>query len=197
MYFFSSGALHAKAGAHSWVNGQNMQSQVVTFQRHQLYNPNTLINDIAILTFENAFTINEYVVPIQTPEPQTGEWMTNGTPARVCGWGNTEPIGQSMPALLHCVNTHIISKDLCNGVDSYQGEVLRGNFCAGEWGVGGKDACQEDSGGPLTIEFSDDSVGILVGATSWGFGCALPSYPGVYTDIAMFMNWVNDQLNNN
>ena len=132
-----------------------------------------------------------------------------------------------MPALLHCVNTHIIPNSVCNGNDSYNGEVLRGNFCAGEWGVGGKDgglffstrfstqifpnekivlegiekvipekdACQGDSGGPLTIGFTDESVGILVGATSWGYQCGLPKYPGVYTDIAMFMDWVNDKIN--
>ena len=63
-----------------------MQSQVATFTRHERYNPNTLVNDISLLFFSNQFTLNEFVVPIQTPEPQTGEWMTEGTAARVCGW---------------------------------------------------------------------------------------------------------------
>jgi trypsin len=41
-----------------------------------------------------------------------------------------------------------------------------------------------DSGGPVTYN------GWVIGATSWGQGCALPRYPGVYTDVAMFADWV-------
>ena len=62
-------------------------------------------------------------------------------------------------------------------------------FCAGEVNVGGKDACQGDSGGPVTWN------GMVIGATSWGFGCAYPNYPGVYTDIAQYRDWVDSQTN--
>ena len=60
-------------------------------------------------------------------------------------------------------------------------------FCAGILDVGGKDACQGDSGGPVTLN------GQLVGATSWGYGCAQAKYPGLYTDVAMFRNWIESQ----
>ena len=60
-------------------------------------------------------------------------------------------------------------------------------FCAGLLGEGGKDACQGDSGGPVLL--NDE----IVGATSWGIGCAYPNYPGVYTDVAMFRNWIDEQ----
>lgn len=64
------------------------------------------------------------------------------------------------------------------------------NIIEGEYGTGGKDACQGDSGGPSTINFSGSDVGVLVGATSWGYGCAYPQYPGVFTDVAMYADWV-------
>ena len=69
------------------------------------------------------------------------------------------------------------------------------NLYSGEYGTGGKDACQGDSGGPVTIGFNDSSVGELVGATSWGYGCAYPMYPGVYTDVAIFKDWVDSTGN--
>ena len=56
---------------------------------------------------------------------------------------------------------------------------------------GGKDACQGDSGGPATLGRNAEFTGTLVGITSWGYGCAYPKFPGVYTDVAIYMDWVN------
>ena len=121
------------------------------------------------------------------PNFQEGEWLVNDSEVRVCGWGNTQVIGSNYPAELNCVNTKIVEVAVCNEAKHYDGAILKGMFCAGEVNVGGKDACQGDSGGPVT------QGGMVIGATSWGFGCAYPNYPGVYTDIAQFRDWVEEQ----
>ena len=54
-------------------------------------------------------------------------------------------------------------------------------LCAGEEG---KDACSGDSGSPLTCE------GVFCGIVSWGEGCAEAEYPGVYTEVAYFVDWI-------
>ncbi len=48
---------------------------------------------------------------------------------------------------------------------------------------------QGDSGGPVVFE---DSLGkcIQYGIVSWGYDCAQPDYPGVYTRVAYYMDWV-------
>ncbi|XP_076643273.1 kallikrein-like enzyme LV-Ka [Halictus rubicundus] len=64
------------------------------------------------------------------------------------------------------------------------------HICAGVI-EGKKDACQGDSGGPLLCE--DTQVGIV----SWGRGCGRPGSPGVYTRLDVYLEWLNDTIQNN
>lgn len=48
---------------------------------------------------------------------------------------------------------------------------------------------QGDSGGPLITEREDKKYE-LIGVVSWGNGCARPGYPGVYTKVTRYVDWI-------
>lgn len=104
----------------------------------------------------------------------------DGINCTVNGWGTTSYLGDPTVTLMS-VGVNIINILLCN--TSYQGELTAGMLCAGVTG-GGKDACQGDSGGPLACN------GFLTGVVSNGYECALPKYPGIYTDVYKFKKWI-------
>lgn len=60
-------------------------------------------------------------------------------------------------------------------------------ICAG-LPTGGTDACQGDSGGPLVATVAGRTQ--LVGIVSAGTGCALAQYPGIYTRVSTYSNWI-------
>jgi secreted trypsin-like serine protease len=45
------------------------------------------------------------------------------------------------------------------------------------------------SGGPII-----DQHNVQVGIVSWGEGCARPGYPGVYTRVGAFGDWIEAQI---
>jgi secreted trypsin-like serine protease len=70
-------------------------------------------------------------------------------------------------------------------------------ICAGRNRTDGQyDACNGDSGGPLTLTYGDKHQKrrpILLGIVSYGVFCGISdsaAYPGVYTEVSQFTNWI-------
>ena len=83
----------------------------------------------------------------------------------------------------------IIDTRVCNEAYDSFGGLPAGQICAAH-PAGGKDACQGDSGGPLAVD------GKLAGVVSWGNGCAKKGYPGAYTEVAAFREWIEEKIGN-
>jgi len=78
----------------------------------------------------------------------------------------------------------------CNS--DYSGGITDDMICANGNNNGGTtDARQGDSGGPLVRE--NGGLWFIEGATSWGYGCANPCYPGVWSRVAYNIDWVVQQ----
>ena len=53
---------------------------------------------------------------------------------------------------------------------------------------GGRDSCQDDSGGPLST--AQGGAARPIGIVSWGEGCAKAGKPGVYARVAVLNTWI-------
>jgi hypothetical protein len=143
-----------------------------------LYDPETAANDVAFVTLD----IPSDGPRIQLAGPTERALWTPGRIATITGWGTTSE-GGSLSPILKEAQVPIVADDVCgrpdiNGLD-FQAATM---ICAGNL-AGGTDTCQGDSGGPLQSPI--DGGGFrLTGLTSWGFGCAQPNKPGVYSRVA-------------
>lgn len=113
---------------------------------------------------------------------------TNGT---ATGWGTLKEDGKPS-CILQEVEVPVLSNEVCSTQTNYTASMITDNMlCAGYLGVGEKDSCQGDSGGPLIAEREDKRYE-LIGVVSWGNGCARPYYPGVYTRVTRYLDWIRE-----
>ncbi|XP_016979465.1 trypsin beta [Drosophila rhopaloa] len=173
----SASTLQIRAGSSYWSSGGTVL-KVASFRNHEGYNANTMVNDIAIIKLSGSLGFSSSIKSIGL----AGSNPANGAAASVSGWGTQSSGSSSIPSQLQYVNVNIVSQSVCaSGAYSYGSQIRSSMICAAS---SGKDACQGDSGGPLV------SGGVLVGVVSWGYGCALSNYPGVYASVADLRSWV-------
>jgi len=136
--------------------------------------------------------LNEPVTSI-TPIPYntSPSVPSQGDELKVVGLGTTRA-GGNQARILQEVVVNTYSDQACNRMYS-GGIVERTMFCAGI-DQGGKDSCQGDSGGPIfTFDAQGNSISQM-GVVSWGEGCALSGYPGVYAEISAVGQWIEEQI---
>jgi len=167
---------------------------VAEIRQHRNYYDRTYENDIAVLVLSTTVDLYAYpnIKPACLPDTETVDDLI-GERAVVSGWG-TVGTGQHLNGHLHKVTVDIYGKSNC-GV--HTSEMTEDMMCAGIM-EGGKDSCQQDSGGPLVSKNDEDNNGAatLVGVVSWGDGCAGVDAPGVYADVAHFVKsgWLSSVL---
>lgn len=153
------------------LDGSGRRIPVKRVTMHPSYDPDYLDYDVAVWELDRPVTGIPFATLAAT-EPSTP-----GTPLRVTGWGTLE-FGGSAPVMLQQVDVPFVpaSEGACQSQDGITPRMI----CAG---TGGKDSCQGDSGGPLTID-RGSGYRELVGIVSFGNACAVPDYPGVYSNVA-------------
>jgi secreted trypsin-like serine protease len=152
-------------------------------------------NDIALIKLKNRIRYNngdERVTGIYPALPAKHLCDIQGGHLGHCvvtGFGRLSEGGKSSPKLKASTILFVPSKKCQKKIP--QKRIQKAMLCAG---AEGRDACQGDSGGPLVCKLANDPDGKfhLIGVTSWGIGCATPHTPGVYSEVACYMDWIRN-----
>ncbi|CAF1477615.1 unnamed protein product, partial [Rotaria magnacalcarata] len=177
------------AGSNTRFSGQSRVATSITV--HPSYVSSTKVNDIALIQLGTPLTMSSSSVSaicipaVSSTTLTAGEWPSSGLYVVAVGWGTLQEGGSSSATLQQVtVQTVDYQASTCSPL-LYNRQL---QFCAGVSG-GGKDTCQGDSGGPLMM-FTTSNQWVLVGLTSYGIGCARAAYPGVYTRVAYYQDWI-------
>jgi hypothetical protein len=164
---------------------------------HEQYAGGPPRSDIALL---------HLMVSAQSPgQPLMGDaaariMLHAGATATLAGFGltTTQPISGAhtgtLSNVLREVDLPVVERAECARILGNIFGVSNVNFvgestvCAGVPGIGGRDACFGDSGGPLTIDV--DRHRVQAGVVSWGPGCGLRDTVGVYTSVGYYQDWI-------
>lgn len=157
---------------------------------HPDYDNDALLppNDIALLEFSENLNATPAVLFAGNTE-EFSQSLGN-----IAGWGATRyENGNStdFPNLLQEATVPLVSNEVCNAPESYGGLILDTHLCAG-FEDGLVDACAGDSGGPLTISIGGQRV--QAGITSFGNGCGLPEFYGIYTNVSHYLPWLSQYI---
>ncbi|XP_018396099.1 PREDICTED: venom protease-like [Cyphomyrmex costatus] len=167
-------------------------SKVQWIRIHPNYIAERYENDIAVIKTVDYITYTQYRSAIRLPDATMKNQNLDGRRVFVCGWGDTEYQGQPS-SILKVVNVNVINLATCaNAYKNYPATIDNRVFCAGVM-EGGKDSCQGDSGGPLMIQESGKKP-YIIGVVSNGYRCAEPGFPGIYTKVASFLDFIYNTM---
>nr|XP_026497534.1 trypsin, alkaline C-like [Vanessa tameamea] len=151
---------------------------------HPSYGSSGIGGDISVVRLKTALF---YSPTIQQATIVThGSTVPDNHAVVFAGWGRIFS-GGPHSHVLRDVTVYTINNDLCAqlyGQLSVPLTITQDMICAGVLNVGGRDACHDDSGGP--VYFGD----IVVGVISFGYDCANGSWPSISSAVGSYTDWI-------
>ncbi|XP_050293674.1 melanization protease 1-like [Anthonomus grandis grandis] len=153
-------------------------------------------NDIGLLRVNRIRLNRENVQPICLPLGKKRNKIYNKV--LVAGWGVVDTSTGRTSDVLQFVSLPVADRATCNATyRNHNIGLTYKQICAGAT-TDNKDSCPGDSGGPMMgADVNDDFSAIYIQQGIVSFGprfCGLPGYPGVYTLVAHYMDWILDNI---
>lgn len=171
-------------------NKDGLKFRIIKTYRHENFTRgayNHPINDLMVVEFHNPMKKLGIWAPRlnnKTDYPRDKAILT------ASGYGRLG-IDESLPGHLRSVNVPVVPYKKCTS--SYSTVHQDKSICAGNEMF---DSCKGDSGGPLwTRSETNSSEIVLIGIVSYGYGCAVPNAPGVYSRVSGYYHWIEEMRN--
>ncbi|KAI4458064.1 serine protease-related [Holotrichia oblita] len=175
----------------------NQERKIKSIVVHPDYYRAALYNDIALIFLESQFTLDQHIDVACLPQQEAS--TASGTSCWASGWGKDQFGAKSQyQTILKKLELPFVNRNSCQSslrttrLGKYF--LLHDSFvCAG--GKPGVDTCEGDGGSPLVCPISGNKDRYQqIGIVSWGIGCGKNGVPGVYVNVALFRNWIDNEL---
>ncbi|XP_037784035.1 venom protease-like isoform X2 [Penaeus monodon] len=159
------------------------------------YNEISRRDDISIITLERDVVFSDYIRPVCLPFNYRADDFVNKRLA-VVGYGSAV-FGDKPSELPIAAVLKVSSLGTCQRSYSQLQLGMRITLTDSQMRAGGGngDSCTGDSGGPLNYYDINTRRFYIAGIVSFGFGCGLPDFPGVYTRVGAYLHWIENTLN--
>ncbi|KAI2084806.1 hypothetical protein LOZ36_004510 [Ophidiomyces ophidiicola] len=180
----SKGVFRVRGGTTTWKKG-GIEVKVKAVVPHPQWDSQTIRNDIALLHLETPILESGSIKYVKLVS--AGHDPAPSSRGTVAGWGLMSSQAKNNSEDLNFVTVPVVSRTRCQQIYTGRSTITEDMFCAGE---NNKDACRQDSGGPIHDTRTNEQIGIV----SFGEGCGDKGYPGVYTRIGSYMDWIMSNL---
>ncbi|XP_027639056.2 transmembrane protease serine 9 [Falco peregrinus] len=169
----------------SGIDGK--MEKILRIYKHPFYNVYSLDYDVALLELNTPVQFSSTIKPICLPD--SSHVFHEGARCFITGWGSTKE-GGVMSKHLQKAAVNMIGDQACKKF--YPVQISSRMLCAG-FPHGTVDSCSGDAGGPLACK-EPSGKWFVAGITSWGYGCARPNFPGVYSKVTAVQGWIVQNL---
>lgn len=149
------------------VNQLRLTVTAANYRLHEDYNPQTLVNDVALLHLPTVVAYNAFIQPSTLPTDFASELFV-GDIAVATGWGRTSDTVPGTSPVLRSVDNPIITNAACQAV--FGSSIIASTICIST--TGGRNVCSGDSGGPLTVVRGGQNVQVGIAVFVASAGCA-------------------------
>ncbi|KAL4227101.1 hypothetical protein ACF0H5_015075 [Mactra antiquata] len=195
---FSTSTVTFSLGTTSCLGGGTQRS----FRKyiiHSKFDNMTYSNDIALIELDSPVEYGDSIRPIclasetfidQTFFEENPLSHVYGSDGRLVGCGRRTEGGE-LHEKLQFLHLKYVPEERCD--ESFAKEKLTKTpsmFCAGSSVARKGDACTGDSGSPYVMYTSNRRI--QTGIVSWGLGCDIAGFYGVYTHVGIFYDWIKE-----
>ncbi|CRK90450.1 CLUMA_CG004144, isoform A [Clunio marinus] len=167
---------------------------------HPEYNNPRYANDIALIRLKQSTASSNRIGTICLPIGEYQDAATRSYDAGngiVAGWGAGSRMNNAQNEMLQWIRLPFVNTTECaefysNYTSGYRLRIMISNSQLCYQGRENGDACAGDSGGPLMneAELNNDKF-VILGLVSFGPRlCGLSNFPGVYTRVSSYVEWI-------
>ncbi|XP_058169284.1 serine protease snake-like [Anopheles ziemanni] len=174
--------------------GHEVEIPIDGIRKHPEHRHSASYHDIALIRLNNSATLSKHIRPACLWDSD----HRNTTTVIATGFGREDFTGKPSTVLRKVQLVEYPIEDCAKKfrfARRFRDGIIDGQMCVGSIGSNITDTCGGDSGGPLQVlNFPKSCTYHVVGITSVGNVCGIGKSKAIYTKVAHYIDWIEDNV---